>query len=56
MSGSMRWVLFFSVIFLAGASLYALWAGVSMDLLKAVVSFAIIVMTGAALYGLGRRV
>lgn len=55
MSGSMRWVAFFSIIFLACTALYALWAGLSMELLKAVVSFAIIVFASVAAFGVTRR-
>lgn len=56
MSGPMRWVLFFSVIVLAGAGVTALWAGLSADLLKAVVSFAIIAIASVALFALsGKR-
>lgn len=56
MSGPMRWVLFFAVIVLAGAGVTALWAGLSEELLKAVVSFAILAVTAVALYALaGKR-
>lgn len=56
MSGPMRWILFFSVIVLAGAGVTALWAGLSEDLLKAVVSFAVVAIAAVALYALaGKR-
>ncbi len=56
MSGPMRWVLFFAVIVLAGAAVTALWAGLSAELLKAVVSFAVVVLAAVSLYALtGKR-
>lgn len=56
MGGSMRWVLFFAVIVLAGAAVTALWAGWSEDLLKAVVTFAVVTLAFVALYALsGKR-
>lgn len=55
MSGPMRWVLFFSVIILAGAAVTALWAGFSEDLLKAVVSFAVAGLAAVAVYALNRK-
>lgn len=56
MSGPMRWVLFFSVIVLAGAAVTALWAGLSEDLLKSVVSLAVAGIAAVALYALtGKR-
>lgn len=56
MSGPMRWVLFFAVIVLAGAAVTALWAGLSEELLKAIVSFAVVAIAAVALYALtGKR-
>ena len=56
MTGPMRWVLFFAVIVLAGAGVTALWAGLSAELLKAVVTCAIIAIAAVALYALtGKR-
>ncbi|NWG92383.1 MAG: hypothetical protein HXY21_07715 [Parvularculaceae bacterium] len=55
MSGLIRWFLFFAVIILAGAGVTALWAGMSEDLLKAVVTFAIVAIAFVALFALGRR-
>ncbi|MFZ5617975.1 MAG: hypothetical protein ACOZAA_11735 [Pseudomonadota bacterium] len=55
MSGPMRWVLFFAVIVLAGAGVTALWAGLSEDLLKALVSFAVVGIAAVALYALTRK-
>lgn len=56
MSGPMRWVMFFAVVVLAGAAVTALWAGLSADLLKAVVSFAVVALAAVALYALsGKR-
>ncbi len=55
MAGPIRWVLFFSVIVLAAAAVTALWAGVTEDLLKAVVTFAVVVIAFVALFVLTRR-
>jgi hypothetical protein len=52
----MRWVLFFTVIVLAGAAVTALWAGWSENLLKAIVTFAVVVIAFVALYALNRKV
>jgi hypothetical protein len=55
MSGPMRWVMFFSVIVLAGAGIVALWGGLSLQLLKAVASFAIVALAALALWAAARR-
>lgn len=55
MTGPIRWVLFFAVIVLAGAAVTALWAGMSEDLLKAVVTFAVVTIVFVALYALAKR-
>ena len=56
MSGPMRWVMFFTVIVLAGAGVVALWFGFTPELVKAVSTFAIIALAGLALWALtGKR-
>lgn len=52
---ALRWLLFFTVIVLAGASVTALWVGMSGDLLKVVVTFAVIAIAFVALYALNRK-
>jgi hypothetical protein len=51
----MRWLMFFIVVVIAGAAVTALWAGLSAELLKAVVTFAVIALAVMALWGLSRR-
>jgi hypothetical protein len=55
MSGPIRWFLFFAVIILAGACVTALWAGMSEDLLKALITFAFVAIAFVALFALGRK-
>ncbi|MEZ5922239.1 MAG: hypothetical protein R3C60_12940 [Parvularculaceae bacterium] len=55
MTGPMKWILFFGVIVFAGAGVTALWAGLSIELLKAVVSFAIVAIAAVALYALSGK-
>lgn len=55
MAGPLRWVLFFSVIVLAGAAVTALWVGWSAEMTKALASFAILTIAFIALYALRPR-
>jgi hypothetical protein len=55
MSGPVRWVLFCSIIVLAGAAIFALWGGLTPDLIRAVATFAIVMLAAVALFGVGRR-
>jgi hypothetical protein len=55
MNGPLRWVLFFTVIILAGAAIFALWGGLTPELIRAVATFAILLIAAVALYGVGRR-
>lgn len=55
MSGALRWVLFTSIIVLAGAAIFALWGGLTPELLRAVASFAIVMLAAVGLFAVGRR-
>jgi len=54
-SGPVRWVLFMSIIVLAGAAIFALWGGLTPELLRAVATFAIIMLAAVGLFAVGRR-
>lgn len=55
MPGSMRWVLFFSVIVAAAGGVAALWIGWTPELMKGLASIAIVTIAAIALYALRPR-